>query len=333
MQMKNYMAVMISLAVSVILVVGVLVPIIADNSGNGDNEPSYTNVGEYYYKTPVEGETHTIVGVHDGYEVQILYDDEVLYTLTLGEEAWILPIISYINDDSTWGDGHPHIAGYQYFPSPDDSGTSLDDYIFEFDYDLTDKADNGGSIDFTIQGNKVTHLGVENTCNFYLAPSGEYTYAESPIVGDDMEYIICDAFGEYELQTEGTTAYYRYSGFIGEGIGDEVSDVGITLSEWHVFVVGGGWPEVESIQYTLDSETVEQGIKLNKVHVEMTWEDSESTVTDCDLTKFIVPVQIGEGGGSSGGMSPTLSAMLSVIPLIVVVGLIIGTVGYFIRRQ
>lgn len=334
MNTKSFMSVIITLAVGVILTVGVLIPVIADNSGNEETNGGYTNTGAYYYKTPVEGETHTIAGVQDGNEIQISYDDEVLYTLTLGEEAWILPIISYINDDSTWGDGHPHIAGYQYFPFPDDSGTSLDNYIFEFDYDLIDKTDSGSSIDFTIQGNKVVKSGTENTCNFYLAPSGEYTYAESPIVENNMEYIICDAFGEYGLQTQSAAAYYRYSSFIGEGIGNEVSDVSIPLSEWHVFVAQGDWPEIESIQYTLDSETVEQGIKLNKVEIEATWEDSESTVTNYELTKFIVPVQIGEDGGSSGSsMSPTLVAMLSVIPLIVVVGLIVGTIGYFIRRE
>ena len=39
------------------------------------------------------------------------------------------------------------------------------------------------------------------------------------------------------------------------------------------------------------------------------------------------------GSGSSISVSPTISAMLSVIPLIVVVGLIVGTIGYFMRRQ
>ena len=36
---------------------------------------------------------------------------------------------------------------------------------------------------------------------------------------------------------------------------------------------------------------------------------------------------------SSNSVSPTISAMLSVIPLIVIVGLIVATVGYFIKRQ
>ena len=337
MNTNKYLMLIVTLAVSIMLVVGVLVPVIADNTGSGSgSQPAYTNVGDYYYKTPVAGETHTIKGVQDGTTVQILLDGVVLHTLTMGDEAWTVPVISYINDDSTWGNGHTYVAGYLYVPMPDDSDpTVLDNYIFSFNYDIAERYDYGSfDIDFTIEGDKLEKGGSLCTCNFYLSSSGEYTYAESPVIESDTEYLVNDAYGEFGFGTGSTPAYYRYSGFIGSGIGTDVSSVDVLLSEWHIYVVGDDYPEVDSLQYTLDSENVEQGIKLNKITVEMTWEDSQSTVTTYDVEKFIVPVQIGEDGGSSGSsMSPTLVAMLSVIPLIVVVGLIVGTIGYFIRRQ
>ena len=55
--------------------------------------------------------------------------------------------------------------------------------------------------------------------------------------------------------------------------------------------------------------------------------DGESMITEFTLHDF------GEPESSGNGVSPTISAMLSVIPLIVIVGLIIGTVGYFLRKQ
>ena len=320
MDTKNILSVIITLVIGVILTVGVLIPVIADNSGSGGNESAYTNTGEFYYKTPVEGETHTLKGVKNGFELQILYDDEVLHTLTLGEEAWSLPMLSFIYDD------HTYVMGYTYAPYVD--GTALDDFIDIFIYDLTENSSDyyQFNVEFTIQGNDVNygpdHHGI---CRFYLAPSGEYTYAESPIIENDTEYIISDTYGEFDLENY----WHRYANFTGSGVGTEISGITAFPSEWS----NNNWCAIESIQYTLDSETVEQGIKLNKVEIEATWEDSESTVTNYELTKFIVPVQIGSSGSSSGGMSPTLTSMLSVIPLIVVVGLIVGTVGFFIRRE
>lgn len=49
--------------------------------------------------------------------------------------------------------------------------------------------------------------------------------------------------------------------------------------------------------------------------------------TDMECLTAIYPLSVG-GGSGSGGLSPTLIAMLSIIPLITVVGIIIGTIGY-----
>ena len=321
METKNFISVIITLAVGIILTVGVLIPVISDNSGNGGNGPAYTNTGEYYYKTPVDGETHTLKGVHNDFEIQILYDEEVLHTLTMGEEAWSLPMLSFIYND------HTYVMGYTYAPYVD--GNALDDFIDTFMYDATENSSDyyQFDIEFTVHGNEVNLGSTDCICRFYLAPSGEYTYAESPIIENDTEYIISDTYGEFDL--ENLPHWHRYANFTGSGVGTEISGITAFPSEWS----NNNWCEIESIQYTLDSETVEQGIKLNKVEIEATWEDSESTVTNYELTKFIVPVQVGEGNSSGEGMSPTLSAMLSVIPIIVIVGLIMGAISYFIRRQ
>lgn len=53
---------------------------------------------------------------------------------------------------------------------------------------------------------------------------------------------------------------------------------------------------------------------------------SEEYTETCNV--FIAPRTIGSEGGSGGGVSGTLASMISVIPLIMAIGLIIGTIGY-----
>ena len=60
---------------------------------------------------------------------------------------------------------------------------------------------------------------------------------------------------------------------------------------------------------------------------------TEPYVCLVEFTSTMLEVSGSGGSGSSTSVSPTISAMLSVIPLIVIVGLIVGTVGYFLRKQ
>ena len=52
-----------------------------------------------------------------------------------------------------------------------------------------------------------------------------------------------------------------------------------------------------------------------------------TTESDSNIEYMIVPTEVRIGGEGSG-LSPTLATLLSVIPLITVVGIIIGTIGY-----
>ena len=339
MQMKNHLVMIISLAVSIILVVGVLIPVIADNSGNGSNEPAYTNVGEYYYKTPVEGETHTIEIAVDNDGLTITYDSEPLVTETLADEMILIPL------GVTQGSIGEVLAIFEYVPYV--MATEWDAYwrvtSSYFGEGIT-TTDNFDSFVLTTDGNQYEYVSGyysgEGEFTLCIAPTGDYVYANEPIV-EDAETIIylMDGSGEFKLEDE-TDGYNKYDAFAGAGdcttILDDIEAMEFDC-DYSIFNTDGTpakYFEYQSATVSdLDTEETEYGIKINGATVTSIWEyggDEESMITA--LTHFIVPVNVGETSGGST-VSPVITTVLSVIPLVMIVGLIVGTIGYFIRRQ
>lgn len=339
MQMKNHLVMIISLAVSIILVVGVLIPVIADNSGNGSNEPAYTNVGEYYYKTPVAGETHTIEMTVDDNVMILTYDSQTLTTKTLANEMMLIPLAITIEDDEEF------LSCFDYIPYVD--GTEWSPYwrmVSSTTGHGIASSDNFDSFVLTTNGNQYEYTsgsysreGVFGLC---IAPSGDFVYADKPTVeSTETTIYLCDGSGEFKVKDE-TDGYLKYDAYAGIGdcttILDDIADKEIDC-DWAIFTEAdptGKWFDFQSTTVTeLNTEETEYGIKINGAIATSTWlNGSDSELMETPLTHFIVPTNVGETAGEPS-MSPTLSAMLSVIPLIVVVGLIIGTLGYFIRRQ
>lgn len=331
MQMKNYMTVMISLAVSVILVVGVLIPVIADNSGNNNGTSGYTNTGEYYYRLAEEGENHTIEVANTGTAITITYDDVLFKTLEMGNESWIVPLIMHNPDNNT------NDKAIMYLTEVGDStDVSLGNSVY---IDYGSILNPNSSKKYTIQGSDISYDNnpiIENSVYMYLSneDSDDYVLSKTPVVDNTDEYIwIADAWGEFGLKTETEDAWSK-----------TVSDFTRTtleqLPDYNQDTIPCGleaysvpdYAEQDTFDVTLNTSSVDSGTKIDSLVLHITMEDD--SVWNTTFTQFVVPTQAGNGGSEGGsGMSPTISAMLSVIPLIVIVGLIIGTVTYFIRRQ
>ena len=322
MNMKNYIVAIVSLAVAIILTVGVLVPVINDSVGSGSGT-GYTNTGDYYYKTPVDGEQHTIVITKDGTNAVITFDDEPFKTIAMGNEGWVLPI--FFNDENPW----MGVIYYELYLDYNDPTQFDSDPILSI---------GGSSIStsrtVTINGDKATLDGnsYEYDIDLYIAPTGDYVYSDQPVVTDDSTFYLIDGVFTRSVKTDLTDGIDMNISYMAKNSDLTFPTLEKIVAEKDIYGVSTDYLEADSVTVTSVNTTDQNGaVKINGIDMTVTWDDNSTE--DVTFTHLVVPVNVGSGSGSSGGISPTLASMLSVIPLIVVVGLIVGTVGYFIRRQ
>lgn len=189
---------------------------------------------------------------------------------------------------------------------------------------------SNGSVSYIFQTEDVpTQLNGTYLLGIVDGATGEYALIDSqmghgPIVLDSTKFYMADWIGGVSIEVD-----------------EELGDAYIVLGE---AMAVGGYGTIADYSDTSNLSVYDFG-RSNFVSAVMNTTPAESgdgkkleylIVTDrneseYNMSYFIVPVEIAEGGDSA--MSPTLKSMVSVIPLIVIVGLIVGTVGYFIRRQ
>lgn len=281
----------ISLVVAVILVTGVLIPVIADNSGEG---VTITNEGAYKY-TPFDNQEHTYTISLDGNNVVVSEDDTVKMTIdsTTIDNGESVPI--FIGNNSFIA-----VDGNITDPYGDGLITSWYDYMpFYFD-----GPDSYSDIELTL-GNNGTFDGYDDYMISYLPDTnGGYVLTTTPNVGlnttfcglcmdDDYPFIITSSLSALSLDS---------------------------ISQCHLY---------DEYEYSDITPTYEQNDQIYTIQNITITGDSDGTAFESTTSYFIVQSEMEFGAG----IDPTLTTLLSVIPLIVVVGLIVGTVGYFMRRQ
>lgn len=299
MDMKGTMMIVITLIVGVILTTGVLIPVIEDGTGSGE---TYTNDGLFQYKTiQSDSEEHTFVATLDDSTVTITTDGVVSYQSSV-EDLVPVPII-YGNN-------------FVIFVCKDgaDVVCYLNKNIFADDGGGTFLTDIAPSVTYTTRGhltydesdNVVPEMYDEitaeivNTIGYLVADNGDVVFSDDPVVADDS-FIV----GLYY-----TTVRCADIGTWGYGTIDDLQ-----VSPLHEGVVG------------LDLTTTDTDEGLTKIdHMVVSWDEDDPYY---EVDHFFVPKTI--GGGSS--QSPTLTAMLSLVPLLLITGLVVMTVSYFIRRQ
>ena len=331
MNTKSFMSVVITLAVGVILTVGVLIPVISDNSGNDNNGTgSYTNTGEYHYRFAEEGENHTIEVANTGTAITITYDNVLFKTLEMGNESWIVPLIMHNPEDNISDKAIMYLTEVG-----DSTDVSLGNSVYIGGLVLNPNV----SKKYTIQGSDISYDNnpiIENSVYMYLSneDSDDYVLSKTPIVENTDEYIwIADAWGEFGLKTETEDAWSKTVSDFTRTTLEQLPDYNQDTIPCHLEAYSSpDYVGQDTFNVTLNTSSVDAGTRIDSLILHITMEDN--SVWNTTFTQFVVPTQAGSGGSEGGsGMSPTLSAMLSVIPVIVVVGLIIGAVTYFIRRE
>lgn len=362
MQVNKFMTMAVGLMVAVLLVSGLMVPVIGSLQSESQSGGVVAEEVHWYYKNVDESGTHTVTvlgptttegapvyppeSAHTG--AQVFLDGELLTVLdTESPDGFILPLWVSENDannigflfDSTmlwWNDGYPTIP----------EGSLPDEYVIigtnsSYSWGLS----YNDRVEYVIEGDEVVSAVLTTgsyTDNLILDDEpikvkalitpddgGDYVLCTSPIVQEDTEIILLDEFYELILRTDDTRGVYRVLGLNGKGdistIGDSVRG---SSGDWAYSPSGsedwwweGYFTGLSSV--SVNTEETAEGIRLNSITAFANW--SESDGFDVEVRRFIIPVEEGSGGSE---LSPTLTTLLSVIPLITVVGIIIGTIGY-----
>ncbi|MBQ1293236.1 MAG: hypothetical protein IIY21_04315 [Clostridiales bacterium] len=298
---KQYTTVIIGLVVAVVLVAGMMVPVISSlgNSGGG-SDTSYTNesnTGDYY--------------------LRVTEDTNLTLYRTANEFSYEDPVIN--PDTEKWGlnDTYQFIIG-EYFYGQNSSSKIFDftDESFTITWPIVI---NGNTATFTKADNStVTYEGVQ----FITAPQsiGDYvaitndddTPATAPYVGDSFVGVVVDDWSSdpewvilgFGLADDG----FSYTNYLNWSTSSEVYTDG-------QFILEGGY---------LDGISIPNGSAVNTYSVAGPEDDYE--------IYYFVPTEVTESGSGGTSISPTMMALISVIPLITVIGIVLGAIT-ILRRN
>ena len=352
---KGFIVAAISIAVSVILVVGCLIPVITDSLGT-ERTVLYTNEGDWYYNK-VTNDTDTTItfgtyDYNDGYsdypQLKVTIDDnepiETYYPEWVSERSMdvsALPIFIFKTNDGKYGiegvvsgcggmqDAEPEYmertGGMMYYRFIQGNTEPTLEYAFadEMSPSFSVTLSNG-----QVSYNNLTFPSINGIYELYLSgqTSGDYTMSENnTTVIDSTEFYCFNWCGITSLETDpdigdSMVTYTDVVGSVGRGTLSTI----IQSANTTFYFADGSTGQV----ITLDTQPIpdENGTIVNAINI-----NSSNNESIGGMLRFIVPVEIAEGGETE--ISPVLRSMITIIPLIVVIGLIMGTVGYFLRKQ
>lgn len=334
---KGFMMLAVGLIVSTILVTGVLVPVIGD-AIEGD-ETTYTNTGEYYYSQAKEGENHTIVITNNTTKATITYDGEVLKEIPMGDDYWFIPLFSFIVDDEK------KLCILEYIVGTGMEVPPTNDKMLDIPYTGGPVGwGDSGEMTISITGTQVTvseEGGDEPTpytVDIYLSKTGEYVWADDPIINPSEP--IYAMGGKGELTIDGNTRKFAYAAVGCYGLIDEMKTLledsilvkdcmTFNGSNWQAVLPGSYAPGPENIVSDPQITEIGELDKINGINIETLWQDDSSY--DIDVQRFIVPVTVGIEG--SGGLSPSMTAVLSLVPFLIIIGITLVTIDHMIKKE
>ena len=181
---------------------------------------------------------------------------------------------------------------------------------------------NGTTLSFTDSDTHQT-VTIQNV-HFYTDPnSGDYVETienqRSPTLyatsSSQIFYsVILDDYSDYNINIYGTVGNNSVSVVRGYDGGADID----SISDSAVFTLENG--QLSTVTLTING--TEQTFDANYL------EGNNGYVYAC-----VLPVTVTEGSGGGSGLSPTLKTVLSVIPLVTVVGIVLGTVGYLRMKE
>lgn len=292
MDIKKYTTLAVGLIVAVVLVSGLMVPVISSlGEGGGTGESStHTNSGNAYYSAASSSSNISLYPVSSTSSISANQS---------GTDPWEtapMPwggIVAFGEDWVAYSDGNKMYVQSLY------GGTTNGDYA-------------------RIEGNVFTLSGGKGDSPFeglllYSSPSGDYVNPVGQMYISDSTPLY--ALGSLVL----IESPDRYSnGFV------------LTIGS-----VSENQAIVQDFQTSNTAESVATFTVTDNSIESMSVQVSGNNVTftsssETSYLSLVIPVTVeGSGSDSDGsGLSPTLSTLLSIIPLITVVGIVIGAIGF-----
>lgn len=320
---KRFTVMIVGFAVAIILVSGLMVPVIS-SLGSNDGGSGYTNTGETKFANANGTE---IIGISLNFtesyiaSLSITKNDDVVYQIekdmsnipeeydldtlyneyiAFGEE-WVLKFHVFCNNEEN------KLLSYEIYI---DGTENILDNVSDMPYG---EINPGESYNITVSISSDFTFIWEND-NFSLPnvigiipKSGEndWVFCEKPVI--DIDTVILPVYVEIDGD-------YVYTSISGLGTWENIT--------WYY--------SPPSSTYTYNSTPYNDLIKIDMISKRYIGNNSQETIIE--YTYFIVPAQIGDGGGSGSGISPTLMSLISIIPLITVVGIVLGAIT-IIRRN
>ena len=329
MQVNKFVTMAVGLIVAVVLVSGLMVPVISSVSSESGGD---LNEGEWYYKQTTDESNDLLDITQTENDVTISFNGTPLRTISFGSEHWAIPLFICTSG------GVEEIVSLVYSPELDTNGDIVSGKVVSVEGIYLDNDGGSGlSSPYSFQfvgrsihqnGNTSSFVGDSDSCRMYMADKGEFVLCESPTVNADQEIYAwaseCDTVFEGDILNS-----YKRSISCGKGTSDQFQMYTSTsYGSWDIYPTDDyHWVDgIENVQ--LHTESAVDMVKVDDVAFDLIWSDSPAQHIEC--TTFIAPVGESEGGS---GLSPTLVSLLSVIPLITVVGIIIGAIGFMRMKE
>lgn len=291
---KNIMMI-VSVMVAVIIALSVLVPVIQDTSASED---TFTNEGRYYVNTEIEDDT-TITMEYD-------IDNNV--------RSWYI--------DGTLLEYNVISDGPEYVQTPTVVGA--DNVVYRSDGRARGIESIIGSSDYTltVTSSSITHGSKVSNAPLFVASTTKtdhvmrYGPQSNVYLNGDSEIIACGYTLVNVSEGINTNAVISFTGDIDNGVTISVYDPTYTFTVSDV---------------TINATPVNGYEDLYKfASVTFTTTSSDGATTDCTYSVLAVPTEV--SAERSAHVTPIEASLLGIIPLLVVIGIVIGAV-WFIRQK
>lgn len=304
---KSFILMAVTLVIGVLLIAGVVTPVIADVSSNGDGEGSgetYTNEGHGFLSKTSQSTSVTYYPVSankystqpDSVADRPLYDAPLF--ILAKEATYRIMVLE-------------EVGGPAYFQI----------FLIHQSVEPPVMADtltiSGTTLTFTPRGESTAVT--KSNIMYYPTETGNYTYVTGKFLGDAPP-----TYGTYFALNN--TPLYCFGFYTSESFSRGAASFVIsgTLGS-NTLTVYGEDTHSDSAEITLtDDQITDVSFTIATADISI----NPASLDDTNLRMFymVLPVEVGGSGGS--GMSSTLTTVLSVIPLVLTVGLVLGAVTY-----
>lgn len=299
---RSFMLMAVTLVVGIVLIAGVVVPVISDVSSNGgddDSGESFTNEGTGFLTKTDQSTSVTYYPVSNNkYSTQ---PDSVADRPVYDAPLYILATDNTYMIRVLEEQGGP--SYFQVFSLDHDAGAILSDMLTL----------SGTTLTFTPRGESTAVT--KSNIMYYPTETGAYTFVTFKDMGQTPEYGTYYALENTPVYCFGLLSSSGMASFTING-----------TSQTNTVTVFGADTYSDSAEITLTDNQITD-ISFTIVTTDISIDPGSLDGETIGMFYMVLPVEV---GGSSGGsdVPEYLSSLLSVIPLLMIVGLILGVLAF-----